>query len=164
MAAAVGLALVGPTFAQPGGFGGGGAGGPQANAKRLETEIERLRSQIRELDAKIGELKKASQPERIQATPKRADGKKGPDGPPWARGEGKGRPGGPPWMRGEGKGPGAGGPPFGPGANFSGPPFARAGAGNPSQHQNRGGSGDIEARLDRIMQELQGIRNELRRR
>ena len=79
-------------------------------------------------------------------------GKKGPGGPPWMRGEGNG-PGGPPFMRGEGKGPGAG---------FT-PPFAR-GAGNPQPQQNRGGSGDIEARLDRIMQELQSIRNEVRRR
>ena len=72
-------------------------------------------------------------------------------------------PGGPPWARGEGKGPGAGGPPFGPGAGFM-PPFARGGMGGPQQQQNRGGSGDIDARFDRIMQELQSIRSELRRR
>jgi hypothetical protein len=162
--------------------------------RRIESELEKLRGYVKELEARLKQgqpetperkgpggppfgKKKEGPAGETPPFAKKKDGK-GPwgDGPPFAKKDGKGpwAKDGPPFARMEKKdpppvakkdGPGRGGPPWagmGPGRGFGGgSPWARM------EEGRRGGPGrssDLERRLDRILEELEDIRRELRRR
>lgn len=157
-------------------------GRPGAEPGRdLQAEIERLRAQVRELEARLPRDREGDS--RPDAAPKK-DGRevapmprpKGDDrGPapkadgPMGGGRGFGPPGGGFGPGGPGFGKGGPNPPFGgPGGMGKGPGFG-GGPFVPPAAQGRGpggpgaGPGDVEQRLNRIIDELERLRDDLHR-
>lgn len=122
-------------------FGGGPPNPEKMKEMRAQFEkmmAERFKDGVKG-DAQKGDAKKGDMKKGTKGSDKR-DG----DRRPFARGD-EGRRFGPPFAR------GAGGPPFGPG----GPRFGdrRPGGGKPS---------DLEAKVDRLLKEVEDLRRELR--
>ncbi len=199
-----GLALAGTATAQerPGPQRPAPQDRPKADAGRdLQAEVERLRAQLREMEARLARDREGDRrPEggakkdgREVAPPPRPKGdERGPapkaegrgpapkvDGPMGGRGGfGPGGPGGgfgPGGPGGFGQGFGKGGPnppfggPGGPGGMGKGPAFGGGPFGPPATAQGRGpggpgaGPGDVEQRLNRIIDELERLRDDLHR-
>jgi hypothetical protein len=109
--------------------------------RKLETELDRLKAQTKELEAKLAKAK--------EATDRPARPERKADGPPEHRG-----PGGPRGFDGHGPRFGPPGPPHGGSRGF-GPP----GRGGPGA----GSTTDLVRRIDRIIRELEQIRSEVER-
>lgn len=147
------------------------------NARDLQAEVERLRAQLRELEGRLAKQRDGDRrpeepkgerrpaPREVAPMPKEKGGERGPapkDAGPMGRGFGPPGFGGPgggfPPFGGPGMKDGPKGPPFGPGG-FGPPPFAQGrGPGSPGA-----APADFEQRLNRIIDELERLRDDLHR-
>ena len=149
----IGLCVAGSGMAQPRTGGPDRGRGDAPDVRRLEAQLEQLNAKLNELEARLARLQRAQ-------TPKDAPRTERPGDRPRFAGPGGDRPG-----FGGGRGPGPGGMGFGRFApdDPRGPGGDRGDRGGPGGSRGPGVSGppDIGRRLDRIINELEQLKNDL---
>ena len=167
-----GLCVAGSGTAQP--RPGGSDRGPGPNpgrpdgpdVRKLEAEMEKLSTQLKEVEARLARMQRAEAPKDGPGGDRRGDRGPGPGGDrPRAGGPGGDRPG---FGGGRGPGPGASGfqgfgrfgpdGPRGPGGD-RGP--GRPGGDGPGRGPGAGGPPDMGRRLDHIINELEQLKKDL---
>lgn len=144
------LCVTGPALAQPGRGRPNppGASDKSDEIKKLEAELSKLQSAIKDVESKLSKLKGDKKPGEKKADDKKADDKKpgfpGRGGFPPFGGFGRGR--------------------FGPPGGFPG--FPGRDRFEPKKEEAKPGakSSDLEKKLDQIIRDVEELKKELRRR